>query len=150
MQTRQVLRTRSVGFGGSPPCSTAEAWDRRPSAICEDLFLVFKALAAKAKLFWAPFRASVIVENESRKSTILNIVKDKMFFFADLTLAAVSVWWEMNGQNLPIVGLDVAPKAGMEVRIRQEGRSIGYNWLPFDAVGKIFSVLNSGKACEVR
>ena len=56
----------------------------------------------------------------------------------------------MNRQQLPVVGLDIAPKAGLEVRIRQESRGVGYNWLPFDAVGKIFSVLNGGKACEVR
>ena len=52
--------------------------------------------------------------------------------------------------QLPCVGLDVPPKVGLIVRVRDERRKFGYDWLPFDAIGKVISVLHGGKACEVR
>ena len=65
-------------------------------------------------------------------------------------MTSVSVCTAMVKAGFPCVGLDIKPTVGMEVRLREERRTFGHNWLPFDAVGKITSVLHKGQACEVR
>ena len=57
----------------------------------------------------------------------------------------------MPAQSFPSVGLDIPPRLGMDVKIKEvSGVKMDYTWLPFDAVGKIISIHNEGKACVVR